>query len=478
MERDARMRVDFQEEILKFILQTKEGKKYADLLEKELWDAPTNQIVFELYSGYLKKFKGIPSKVTLMEFFDRELKKKKGEKITKDVYDALERQINYLYSPYESDTGLIRASIIEFAQRKKAKNLFRDNADKLAEGDDEFFRRLVKDMNAVVKISEELVDRHEYRSGFVLREFTEAVFHQMDEDVTPTFLRSLNKMTSAGGFYSPQLIILMGAPKSFKTGVLLSLCKEFVRDGKKVYYADTENGEKAIKLRFYQSVMECKRSEFREKTIREETKELISRFGMMGGDMQIGFYPAGSNTLDDVDEELQWLKDEYNWEPDLIVYDYLDLFKSANKDLKEKRFQIQDVYHHAVRINKKRKTFSISVSTVNKNAVNKAVIDITHFGEDFAKAYNCHAAFAICRLPEEVDAGVARILPVAQREGVEYKGVNTCFVEFDQEHAMVRELTIEQATDRVAIAVASAKKEPEEETRRSKKIRRKSVDDE
>jgi len=35
---------------------------------------------------------------------------------------------------------------------------------------------------------------------------------------------------------------------------------------------------------------------------------------------------------------------------------------------------------------------------------------------------NCHAAFALCRTPEEKEMGTGRLIPVLQRQGVSYQG--------------------------------------------------------
>ena len=159
---------------------------------------------------------------------------------------------------------------------------------------------------------------------------------------------------------------------------------------------------------------------------------MIDGFKVMGGDLQIGFFPAGKAKLDDVDLELEYYRDEFNWVPDVIVYDYLDLFQGPDPR-KDKRIQIQDNYHAAIALNVKWGMWAMTVSTVNRGAVDKAVINMKDFGEDFAKAYNCHAAFAICRTPEEMEFGTARIIPVVQREGVPYAGKNTCTIQIQAE---------------------------------------------
>lgn len=207
-----------------------------------------------------------------------------------------------------------------------------------------------------------------------------------------------------------------------------------------------ENGIRPMQNRFYQSVMECTRDELRGFKQDGKLTDMMKRFAGMGGDFRIGYFPAHVATLDDVDAELEYLKDEENWVPDMIVYDYLGLFKSSDRKVTEKRLILQDVYHHAIRLNVKWGTFAINIATVGKNAVNKAVITMKDFGEDFAQAYNCHAAFAICRTEEEMEEGVARIIPVAQRDGVPYRGSNTCMIEINEDIMQIEEIEMGRVT--------------------------------
>jgi len=138
------------------------------------------------------------------------------------------------------------------------------------------------------------------------------------------------------------------------------------------------------------------------------------------------------------------LKDEHGWIPDIICWDYPDLMVPIDRTVREKRLKIQAVYHDIIRLNNEWGVFSMGLSQVNKDAVNKEVIDMTGFAEDFGKAANCHAAFALCATPVEQAAGIRRILPVVQREGVAYNRKNYCVVKLDEAKMKLDEITIEE----------------------------------
>lgn len=86
---------------------------------------------------------------------------------------------------------------------------------------------------------------------------------------------------------------------------------------------------------------------------------------------------------------------------------------------------------------------------------------MTNFSEDFGKAANCHAAFALCRTPYEKEAGVMRIVPVLQRDGVAQHSNYSCFVDVDEARMTVKEIKYDEWEKRTAVfKVSNVKKKP------------------
>lgn len=429
------MTEDFQTEIFRFVLQSKEGRKYFKMLNKDLFSNKAHTFLFDLVYHYYQKYDRLPSKVNLTEYFFDQIK---GQDVKKEVIKDFEKEIRSLYIPHQEDIEHIRDKIVDFAKSVSMAKLFEDYAGKL--DDPTVYERIQKEVNKISKLGID-EDTEKTRGVSILEddEFTE------EKEVTPTYLEGLNKLTAAGGFYTPQLIILMAAPKGFKTGNLIKLGAEWVKMSKKVYYVDCENGLKPIRNRFKQAFLECTLQELQEPEMKRIYREMRKRIKVLGGDMRNGFYPAYSKSVLDVEIELEFLKDEYGWVPDIILWDYPDLMEPIDKTIKDKRLKIQAVYFDIIKLNNKLNVFSVGLSQVNRAAVGKAVIDMKAFAEDFGKAANAHAAFAICRTPEEEEAGIARIIPVVQREGVQYKGSNQCTVEIHEEKMLIVEIDLDKA---------------------------------
>ncbi len=172
---------------------------------------------------------------------------------------------------------------------------------------------------------------------------------------------------------------------------------------------------------------------------------------MMGGDLFIDSYPAGTKSISDVRARLAYLKDERGWIPDIIVYDSIDHFipSNAKDQVRDTRIKIQLVYHEAINLNRELSTFALAPSQVNRDALSKKTFDMKDVSEDFGKIMNAHAVFAICGTPDEIEQGIRRIIPIAQREGVAYKGKNMCIIHIDEERMKIEEVDKEKYLENI-----------------------------
>ncbi len=463
------MKLEFQEDLLKFLVQKPEAKKYIEILDGELFDLDTHFTVFGLLKGFITKYRSQPSLGNMLEYFDRELKSKqsKGENLG-DVYSEVEETVRNAYEPFRANADQIREVVLEEYQVKLLTTFWVKEAGNIKSATSDSIKDLHKKLTEIKRIGEtDLEEEDENRGRFALSQFEKGQKSLVDG--APTYLRALNDLTSTKGFYSPQLVVLMGAPKSFKTGTLLNIAINYVRNGKKVYYVDCENGEDRILDRFYQGMLEATYGEYNSGELDDVLEEMVKRFSVMGGDFRADFFPANTKSVADVEAELDILA-EQGWIPDLICWDYLDLMIPIDYKIKEKRLQIQAVYFDAIRLQKKRKMFGISLSQVNKNAVDKAVIDMTGFAEDFGKAANCHAAFALCRTADEKEVGLMRILPVVQRDGVAQHSKGACYTLVDESKMSVKEITRDAASKLLSTVVKTVP-ETRKPLPRPKKIR-------
>ena len=447
------MRAEFQEELLRWLCQTKEAKKYIEVLEPEAFDLINNQIVFGLLQGFVKKYNGLPSLANLLQFYDTELQKK-SEKFDADTIKLIEDTIKSAYAPVKTNTQQIREAVLTEYQKKLTQSLFLDYSSKIKDATPETINELYTKFRKIKSVGDTDLEEVDNKGTFLLADHKPSDYELVQG--IPTYLKGLNRMTSVGGFFSPQLIIFMGAPKSFKTGTLLNVAKGYVQDGYNVYYADCENGERRITDRMKQSMLGATYSELVSGEEEDILKNMVNKYKLRGGDFLADFYPAHTKNINDIDERLQELRDTVGWTPKVICFDYLDLFQPIDYRIKEKRLQIQAVYFDAIRLLKKWGCIGISLSQVSRDAVNKLIIKASDFAEDFGKAANAHAAFALCGTEEEREAGFLRITPVVQRDGVAQHSGAAAYMKVDEGRMTLEETTYDEWYDKIGHKYANS----------------------
>jgi len=427
------MTTEFQKNLLRYLLQNRDGNQYFPYLDGNLFDLAIHKIAFDILSGYYKKYGQLPTPVSASQLLEDEL----GQ--TDSLPEGLAEELQAFFKECQvplsgNDQKFIADQLIQSVQNKTADRLILDYSDQKLSID-----QLSSKLGQVSLLTKG--GDIQNTKGFLVQDR----HHHFDDGIegAPTFLQDLNSMTAARGFYSPQLIIFMSGPKNFKTGLIIKLGIEYARDGYRVYYADAENGLRAIRNRAKMAIMECTLDELYDSNNADEvdiTMENFYRF--MGGDIFVDYYPAGTATVGDVRNRLYMIREKHNWVPEIIIWDSIDHFLPTNliDQRKETRLQIQRVYHEVIALNSELGAFAIAPSQVNRKAISKKVFDMQDVAEDFGKMMNAHGVFAICATPEELEQKIRRIIPVAQREGSRYTGTNQCIVMVDEERMVMQEV--------------------------------------
>jgi replicative DNA helicase len=428
------MTVDYQLSLLAYTVQYPDGSKYIKDLNEELFSLLEFKLALQLVKKFYLKYETTPSQIALTQFFEEQAKETRD--ITPAITQAVEETIEDIFVPLpESDRRQLQDTLIIEVQNKSIETTFLEYASGNL-STNQVFSKMQQLSSMVRSVNDEHSD-----GGFLIADRNKFT----DEQVigNPTFLDDLNDLTAAGGFYSPQVIVFLSGPKHFKTGIILRVGLEYARSGMKVYYADNENGAKQIRNRAKMAIMECELHEIFDPMVKEEMDLVMYRFGhMMKGDLFVDNYPAHKKSMADVRARLLYLKEEFGWVPDLIIYDTIDKFVPINAadQKRDTRIQIQLVYDECINLNKELGTFAIVPSQVNRAGIGKKVFDIKDLAEDFAKAMNAHAIFAICATEPEIETGIRRIIPVAQRDGIGYRGVNLCVVKVDEKRMLVEQI--------------------------------------
>lgn len=435
------MTITFQDSLLKYLFQHKEAKQYRTCLDSDMFDVHEVKFIYSLWEDYIDKYNAVPTKPAFLEYTDRAVKTIRGG-ITHEKYSVILDAIAKAFSPDSAEEHeFTKDIIVEYARRKGVRNLMTSRADKIKNATTADLDDMFTEFRRIVSIGAGTEEALKNRGGSLFNDTDTRISDSVSEG-HPTFLGALNRMTAAGGFYTPQHILLVGGPKAFKTGTMICLAVEYARSGLKVLYVDAENGLNSIKTRLRQCLLECERSEVN--MYKRELVNIMTRIKKFGGDIHTHQCPAGS-TLDDVDAELARLAAEEDYHPNVIFYDPLYKFQPVNKRIFDDNKKIQDLNAHAGKLNVKYDMFSITAAKIKADAINKLVIKKNDLGVDFAQNYDAHAVFGLCRTETEEANGFGRIVPISQREGISYRpgAMATCAIRINESTNTITELDAE-----------------------------------
>lgn len=426
----------FEVEINKFLLRMNEGRYLLKQIPNDLFTDPQSQFINMIINGYYDEYREIPAKINLLQYIE-DVKQEYGLESLDEISIAIDKLFS---SEIDIEINQFKSKIIKEIQLFKTIRLFEEHEDQIGKNDG-VVETILTEMGNIVNVKSDILGHNNAR--FVLQDFKG--FNHIDYgNIYRLPFEALNNYTSVGGVFSPQIIVFMAPPKGFKTGVLVNIAVHFMRQGRKVFYADFENGEDDIINRIYSNMLQKGYEDMIQPDTATQLKEILKFYNIRGGDVFVESFEMHKGTPSQVDGSIEKLSRK-GWEPDVIIWDYLDIGQPTDIQdrKKDKRFQIQAMYGEVKNINKKRQCVSITVSQTNRmGASKKDYFTPDDIGEDYGKVANADAIIGIIQSPKERQLGIGRLQPIIQRKGVDFTGVEFCYLEFHKDSQTLIELDV------------------------------------
>lgn len=269
---------DFQLEILRFIIQDKEGGLVLSRIKPSYLVLIEHSLICEGILKYFKKQRKIPSQNVLKQVLREMLESKNYvDLVTKDDIPNIEKVIKNLYSIQLSDSEYIKEKIYQFSTYVEMKNL-NDSFDL------DNFEQYEEYSRKIEKVLQKSKPKKEDEPLYMIRDITERQFRRQSEpSVIPCPFRQLNELTNAGGYPEHSVNVILDKPKAKKTFFMVNLARGYLRMKKSVLYIDTENGQEQIMDRFIQSsINKTKKELYTGDYDKLEAKHLrkLARFGV------------------------------------------------------------------------------------------------------------------------------------------------------------------------------------------------------
>jgi len=429
--------VGFQLEILRFIIQDKEGGLVLKRIKANYLTLIEHSIVVEGISRFYKKSSKIPSKNVLKEVIKELLESRDYvDLVTKEDIPNINKVIDNLYGIPLKDRDYIQKKVYEFTTFVEMKNL----NDSFDLNDFQQYEEYYKKIDKILQRSR---PKKEDEPLYLIRGLVERQFkRQADPAIIPCPFRQVNKLTNAGGFPSHSVGVLLDKPKARKTFMLVNLALGYLKMKKSVLFIDLENGKDQIMDRIVQSSISKSKAEVYSGEYDSLEAKHIRKLQRFGVELVVERLPAMVATTDHIQEIIHKLAQQ-GINIKVLMIDYAAKLASTKND-REDTERISNVY---IDIQNLAETEDLDIVwTANHITREGKKHRATRYDEnDIAGCIgiirHVQVVYGLNATPQEEEEGIQRLELVVQRDG---KPSGRCLLHVDVEKQKAREFTIEQ----------------------------------
>lgn len=453
--------VEFQLEILRFIIQDKEGGLVLKRIKPNYLTLIEHSIIAEGIAQFVKKSGKIPSKNILKEVIKELLESKDYvDLVTKDDVQNINKVIDNLFGIPLKDRDFIQDKVYQFTTFVEMKNL-NDSFDLNDFGQYEEYSRKID------KILQRSKPKKEDEPLYLIRDLVERQFkRQADPAIIPHPYRQINKLTNAGGFPAHSVGVLLDKPKAKKTFMLVNFALGYLKMKKSVLFIDTENGKEQIMDRIIQSSISKSKAEVYSGQFDSLEAKHIRKLQRFGVEMVVERVPAMVTNCGHIADIIHKLAQQ-GINIKVVIIDYAAKLASLNGD-REDFERISNVYvemqnlaesedldmiwtaNHITREGKKHRA-----TRYDENDIAKCVDIVRHV----------QVIYGLNATEQEDSEGIQRLELVVQRDG---KPSGRALLHVDVERQKAKEFTIEQRKkydelygEKLDQAISKASKNPD-----------------
>jgi len=388
--------IDFQIKVISLLLTSKELLvNIRDSIDPNLFDDEAHKWIVEFVLKYYDKYHTHPS----MDVLHVEVKKVANEILKTSVVE----QLREAYKSCDSnDLTYVKDEFYNFCTNQEVKKALLTSVDLLKMGDYDGIKSLM---------SSALKSGQNKNVGLIYEKDVESRYRDEERSPIPYPWKAFNDITS-GGYGKGELIILFGNPKGGKSWIAIAMAAHAAWLGYNIVYYTLELSENYVGRRFDAVLTEIALDK-----LKDNKQEIERKIAEVKGKIVIKEYSAGRASLDNIESHLDQLESQYDFKPDAIFCDYLDLLKNRNVFRKEKREDLDDVYTDARGLARERKVPFISPSQVNRAGAQDKVIE----GDKIAGSYGKYAIadflVSLSRKSKDKKAGTGRFHIMGSRVG-------------------------------------------------------------
>ena len=331
----------------------------SESLSDEYFENTSHQWIIKEILKYFNKYHTVPSMDAI---------KVEVQKIDNDVLKiAIKEQLVQAYRESEqTDIQYIKDEFLGFCKNQQMKKAIVTSADLLVTNDFDSIRQII--LNAL-KIGEIRSIGHEYEKDVETR------YREDNRGPIPFPWDTFNNITQ-GGVGKGELAIVFGNPGGGKSWAIIAMAAHAAKLGFNVLYYTLELSETYVARRIDANLLNIPVDQITK--YRAEVENIVSE---LPGKIKVKEFPSGKTTLDNIEQHIEQLKTQYEFIPNIIIIDYIDLLKNSARDRLE---GTEDIYTSIRGLARELGLPIITPSQANRTGAKSDIIE----GDNIAGSYS------------------------------------------------------------------------------------------
>lgn len=331
----------------------------SESLSDEFFENTSHQWIIKEILKYFNKYHTVPSMDAI---------KVEVQKIDNEVLKiAIKEQLVQAYRESEqTDIQYIKDEFLGFCKNQQMKKAIVTSADLLVTNDFDSIRQII--LNAL-KVGEVRSIGHEYEKDVETR------YREDNRGPIPFPWEVFNNLTQ-GGIGKGELGIVFGNPGGGKSWAVIAMAAHAAKLGYNVLYYTLELSETYVARRIDANLLNIPVDQ-----ITKHRAEVESIVNELPGKIKVKEFPSGKTTLDNIEQHIEQLKTQYEFMPDIIFIDYIDLLKNSARDRLE---GTEDIYTSIRGLARELGLPIVTPSQANRTGAKSDIIE----GDNIAGSYS------------------------------------------------------------------------------------------
>jgi replicative DNA helicase len=385
----------FQIKVLASLLNHKEFLiNIHDILSEDYFDNQAHKWVVKEILRYYEKYHTTPT----MEVLKVELKKVQNEVLQ----ISIKEQLKEAYKSLNDDLAYIEEEFSNFCKNQQLKKALLQSVDLLQAGDYDSIKFMIE---SAMKAGQDKNVGHEYSKDI------ESRYREEHRIAVPTPWGEFNELLQ-GGLGGGDFGLIFGNPGGGKSWALVALGGHAVKMGFNVIHYTLELGEDYVGRRY-----DAYFTQIPVNKITQHKKDVSEVVEQIPGRLIIKEFPTGKATISTIESHIKKCID-LEFQPDLILIDYVDLLRSK-RNSKERKEEIDDIYVGTKGLARELNLPIWSVSQVNRAGSKDDIIEGDKAAGSYDKMMITDFAASLSRKKEDKVNGTGRFHIMKNRYGMD-----------------------------------------------------------